>query len=484
MATAATGAYDHPQLARLKQRLQQRPGNAQKELVKTPLSIRRTLLVAAAYEKLQQKAGDGQQPVTLDVLERFHPGLSVATAETARQCGNATVREFALDFLLCGGDNTGTGARGGSQTALPQDLFTLYFEVVSFYKAAETEFEKVLQTVFLLSPLDLVTMASKRLEAVNSSSQLGHATTEKTPQRRGSFSSVASSREGTSDAENVRPYPQAHQQAQPQPQPQLLPMPTPTPPRARRAASSASLRSKSFMEATASSLAGEWKEAAHTAATAAAGIAAAAAAATARPSTSSSKKKPSSGSKARRHSVDGIVPSPTCTTRGCAEGSAASASPHPSLFVDARGVPVRIIKEVQRAPSTPVLAGAAAHAGLDAGAPPSGTVRPRGAVPTAPADDGVPEQERRRVAEENALLRKKVELLRQKVRSMAEEAAAAAAATTARTAQAPAPAPVVLDRDKAYLDVIAALQATVDAQAATIKGQQEVIRSLTTKAQL
>jgi hypothetical protein len=68
---------------------------------------------------------------------------------------------------------------------------------------------------------------------------------------------------------------------------------------------------------------------------------------------------------------------------------------------------------------------------------------------------------------------------------MAEEAAAAAA-TTARQAQAPVPAPaaVVLDRDKAYLDVIAALQATVDAQAATIKGQQEVIRSLTTKAQL
>jgi len=144
---------------------------------------------------------------------------------------------------------------------------------------------------------------------------------------------------------------------------------------------------------------------------------------------------------------------------------------------------VRIVEMVQRAPSTPVLAGAAGHAGLDAGVPPSGTVPPRGAVPTAPADDGVPEQERRRVAEENALLRKKVELLRQKVRSMAEEAAAAAA-TTARTAQAPAPAPaaMVLDRDKAYLDVIAALQATVDAQAATIKGQQEIIRSLTTKA--
>jgi hypothetical protein len=146
---------------------------------------------------------------------------------------------------------------------------------------------------------------------------------------------------------------------------------------------------------------------------------------------------------------------------------------------------VRIVEVVQRAPSTPVLAGAAGHVGPDAIAPPSGTVPPRGAVPTAPADDGVPEQERRRVAEENALLRKKVELLRQKVRSMAEEAAAAAAAaTTARQAQVnvPAPAAVVLDRDKAYLDVIASLQATVDAQAATIKGQQEIIRSLTSKA--
>ena len=451
-------AYDDPLFSRVKQRLQQRSGNALKELVKTPLSIRRTLLVAAAYEKLKQKAFG--TTVTLDILEKFHPGLSVATAEMARLFNNVAVREFALDFLCCEGS-------GGGKTALPQDLFTQYFEVVSFYKLAEADFEKALQTVFLLSPLDLVTMASKRLDAVQHTSSTNATTT---PQRRGSFSSIASSRdslyEASSDAENLRPS-----TAAPLLQP---PMPTPTPPRARRAGSSASLRSKSFMEATASSVAGEWKDAAATAS----GIATAGIAVTSRPSPSSSfskgKKKQGSGGKARRHSVDGAAQSPpsstsvtvsatggSCGARGCAEGSASSSVP--AAFLDARGAPVRVVEVVQRAPLIPVVVTHADGSGA------------RGCAATAPADDGLAqekEQERRRICEENALLRKKMELLRQKVRVLAEEAAAARKAQTL-------PAPAAPDRDKAYLDVIASLQATVDAQAATIKGQQELIRTLT-----
>ena len=220
-------AYDDPLFLRVKERYMKK--NHGKQIIqRTPLSLRRAMLVQAAYVKLQGIAGVGNM-VTLNVLEKFHPKIQFHNLDTIKQCTNIAVREVLLDFLSAQEPNE----------VITKEAFTKYYECMSFYVSIESSFERHMMTVYALSPLDVVTMASRRLDE---SIVASHSRT--------SFSSTGSVRSLTdsysSDRENEQQFSIGINSSTPV---------IPTPPRnSKRASSTHSLRSKSFTEHTGSSV--------------------------------------------------------------------------------------------------------------------------------------------------------------------------------------------------------------------------------------
>ena len=228
-----TVAYDDPLCVRIKSRYMKK--NHGKQLhQRTPLSLRRAMLVQAAYVKLQGIAGLGNM-VTLSLLEKIHPSINFNDLDTIKQCTNSPVREVMMDFL---------SVQGPTET-ITKEAFMKYYECMSFYVSVESSFERHMMTVYALSPVDVVTMASRRLDESIATSHL-----------RSSFSSTGSVRSlvesYNSDRENEPQCSNINRSSSPA---------MPTPPRtSKRASSTHSLRSKSFTESTSSSVSDSNKE--------------------------------------------------------------------------------------------------------------------------------------------------------------------------------------------------------------------------------
>ena len=582
-------AYDEPLFVRVKERYLKK--NHGKQIIqRTPLSLRRAMLVHAAYVKLQGIAGIGNM-VTLNVLENFHPNIKLHDIDTIKQCTKTAVREVLLDFL---------SAQGSTET-ITKEAFTKYYEVMSFYVSAESSFERHMMTVYALSPVDVVTMASRRLDESIATSQLRSSFS-----RTGSIRSLADSY--SSDRENEQQFAVGVNRSTPA---------MPTPPRtSKRANSTHSLRSKSFTENAASSVSGSkggMVEAVSdlTGPTMAVpvvsstvgnsksiGIASIDINQRNKPihhrSFDSSQRMVGDGNddgglralmdsvynsggrrgsggrsktdfspKKRRPSVTSDATAATasssssssdasCTAAGyCTDGSAiavaaaavtsarmlSSSEPlsrrgqsSPSLLRDRNGE-IKIVEVVTRRPAAPLKEKTTMHTSPSSSSSPVATAAGHSVInqsgsmmtsphrlprpPRSPRANGSPSAHPtehvdsssngdkqpmaglRRLQEENALLHKKIDLLRKKVQSMsaaAEQSQHAHLHLSPRVLSAPSPtpataSPVVAERNSSsdemknmFLGIISSLRSTIEAQDATINGQDLLIKALTTSS--